>query len=252
MLKQLTVLFILVASFSWGQTLLKGKVINTTDNDGIHVFNKTHQQYTITDQNGSFKIKANINDTIVFTAIQFKLKSVVLTEENIKENLYVLLEEQLNELAEVYIGYQLTGNLAADVKNIKTKQKVDYSNQFKGLDLTIGPIPPDRQSRIVNEVLPKTNGGINLMPLIKGLVKMIGERNSSVKTKTANRPVLTVKYLKIHFGEQFLLNDLKLKEDDYEWFVKFCQVDMLVNSYFIDDNKFMLFDRLLILREIFE
>ncbi|MFD0963422.1 carboxypeptidase-like regulatory domain-containing protein [Pseudofulvibacter geojedonensis] len=252
MKKLLTLIFFCLISISWGQTLLKGKVINPTDNDGIHVFNKTHQKYTITNQNGEFEIQAKVNDTIVFTAIQFKLKSVVLTEETIKEDLYVLLEEQLNELAEVYIGYKLTGNLAADAKNIKTEQKVDYSAQFEGLIIDIGPLPRDSQSEVENEALPKLNGGVNLMPLVTGLFKAIKGSKPQKKELVVNRPVLTVAYLKENFGERFLLLDLKLKEEDYQRFVDFCQVDMYSNNYFLADNKFMLVDRMLTLRKVFK
>lgn len=252
MKKLLTLILFFLMSISWGQTLLKGKVINPTDNDGIHVFNKTHQKYTITDQNGEFEIQAKVNDTIVFTAIQFKLKSVVLTKETIKEDLYVLLEEQLNELAEVYIGYKLTGNLVADAKNIKTEKKVDYNTQFKGLALTVGALQADNQSRVVNEALPKVNGGINLMPLVTGLLKTIRGKKELSQEPIINRPVLTVAYLKESFGERFLLFDLKLKEEDYQRFVDFCQVDMHSNNYFLADNKFMLVDRMLTLRKVFE
>lgn len=252
MKRLLTLFLLLFFTFSWAQVTLKGKVINPTDNDGIHVFNKTYQKYTITNQDGEFEIQAKVNDTIVFTAIQFKLKSVVLNEETINEDLYVLLEEQLNELAEVYIGYKLTGNLAADAKNIKTGQKVDYSTQFKGLALSIGPLPQDGQSKVINEALPKTGGGINLMPLVTGLIKTVRGNRTTKENKIVKRPVLTVAYLKMNFGELFLLKDLQLKEDDYERFVEFCQVDMLSNKYFLVDNKFMLVDRMLILRKKFE
>lgn len=252
MQRLLTIFLLFFVTFSWGQVTLKGKVINPTDNDGVHVFNKTHQKYTITDQNGEFEIQAKVNDTIVFTAVQFQLKSIVLTEEAIDEDLYVLLKEQLNELAEVYIGYKLTGNLSTDVQNIKTKRKVDYNTQFKGLALSISPLPPDGQSKVINEALPKRDGGANLMPLVTGLIKMIGGKKAPERKTIVKRPVLTVAYLKMNFGERFLIKDLQLKEEDYERFVEFCQVDMLSNSYFLADNKFMLVDRMLTLRKKFE
>ena len=75
-----------------GQKGLVGEITNSGDKEGIHVFNKTFQKYTITDANGSFEIPARVNDTIVFSAIQYQLKQVVVTDDILKNlPLFVVL-----------------------------------------------------------------------------------------------------------------------------------------------------------------
>lgn len=108
---------------TYSQTRLHGEIANSGDNEGIHVFNKTYHKYTITDANGQFEIEVKQNDTIVFSAVQYQLKQVVVTKELLdKTYSYILLEEQINELDAVYIKPKLSGDLLADTQRIKTKE----------------------------------------------------------------------------------------------------------------------------------
>ncbi|MFD0963421.1 carboxypeptidase-like regulatory domain-containing protein [Pseudofulvibacter geojedonensis] len=147
----------------FGQQILNGEVSNSIDNDGIHVFNKTYQKYTITDENGLFKIPARVNDTLVFSAIQYKLTSVVITSENIKEKLFVLLEEQINELDEVFIKPKLSGNLLSDTKSIKTKKQITAQTLRLPNAHVVPPSQPERRlitakSTIVDALINALSG----------------------------------------------------------------------------------------------
>ena len=121
-MKFIKYILLLFPMLTFSQTFLKGEIANSGDNEGIHVFNKTYHKYTITDANGQFEIEAKLNDTIVFSAVQYQLKQLMVTEEQLKKTYsYILLEEQINELYAVYIKPKLSGDLLADTQRIKTK-----------------------------------------------------------------------------------------------------------------------------------
>jgi len=60
---------------SFSQQLIKGKINNTDDVEGIHVYNQTFSKYTITNKNGEFEIQAKLNDEIFFCSLQVKTTS---------------------------------------------------------------------------------------------------------------------------------------------------------------------------------
>ncbi len=121
---KLSYLLLLLTSLSFSQNLLKGEVTNEVDFDGIHVFNKTHSKYTITDEFGKFQIEVQLNDTLVLSALQYELKEIIITEEVLQKYQYIVLKAKVNELDVVYIMPKLSGNLLMDTQSIKTKNAV--------------------------------------------------------------------------------------------------------------------------------
>ena len=60
---------------------IEGRVYNEKgDVAATHVLNTTQKSATITDVNGFFTISASLNDTLVISAIQFKKKTIVITQ----------------------------------------------------------------------------------------------------------------------------------------------------------------------------
>lgn len=148
------IICLLLPILSFSQTILKGEIANSGDNEGIHVFNKTYQKYTITDKKGGFEIPVRINDTVVFSAIQYKLKHLIITSELIKEQLlFVLLEMNVNELDEVFIKPKLSGNLLSDSQKIKTRDLI--TAKTLGLP-NAHVIPPTQEER---KLYTATHGG---------------------------------------------------------------------------------------------
>ncbi|MFT6127356.1 hypothetical protein ABXT64_02690 [Candidatus Marifrigoribacter sp. Uisw_064] len=130
--------FLLLSINGYGQSKeIQGKISNTKDVEGIHVLNKTSRYNAITDQEGGFNINVRKQDTLYFSSINYKTKIVIITEEiYTKEYVVLTLEQLINELEEVVIGPNLTGNLATDIKNIKTETPVNFDDVgipgFKG------------------------------------------------------------------------------------------------------------------------
>ena len=117
-----------LTSIGFAQSVdIEGQVFGDDDVEGIHVINKTSKSYTTTTASGSFTINAKLNDTIVFSAVQYKLIAVRVTSEIIKEKrMTILLEEQVNALPEVTVGKVLSGDLELDVKNAEVEKPIDF------------------------------------------------------------------------------------------------------------------------------
>jgi hypothetical protein len=170
--------FILIFFFigiSNAQTVeIHGKVIVDDDEiEGIHVINKTASRFTITDSNGAFTIPARLNDTIIFSAIKFKPKEVIINETILKSKvLYVYLTELVNQLNEVIVGKILTGNLWSDVENTDAKRDIDFYDL--GIPGYTGK-PLTQSERRYNEAT--TGGGIvplnPLLNYLSGRTKML-------------------------------------------------------------------------------
>jgi len=249
MLNKICYFLLLTPLFSIGQSTLKGVISNAGDKEGIHVFNEAFQKYTITDEYGNFEILVNVNDVIAFSGIQYELKTVLITKKHIENSfLEVLLSEKVNELDEVIIGYQLTGDLSIDTKHIKTvvPMEIALTDSFRGLGNYNGTLPADGQSHVRNEVLSSRGGGINLMPLIGLLIPkkkpvtqgaMLGySRNALVK----------------YYGGDFFSGHLNMSKKDEERFIQFTELDSIIIVSLRKKSKFELLHRILQLREQFE
>ena len=106
---------------------IKGRVKANSDLEGIHVINKTSKFYSTTNHKGEFTIISRLNDTLVFSSVQYKLEPLLITQEVFNSKfLEVELIEHVNELNEVHIGNTMSGNLEDDIGNVKGKPDINF------------------------------------------------------------------------------------------------------------------------------
>ncbi|WP_370226688.1 hypothetical protein [Mesoflavibacter sp.] len=139
---QLFILLAFIVQFSISQTVtIKGQIVADDDLENIHVLNKTSLTNATTDSLGVFKIKAKQNDTIVFSGVQYQVLVKVVSEENIKtKTLRAKLELFTNDLDEVFLTKQLSGDLTKDVSSSTAKADINFYDVgipgYKGKPLT--------------------------------------------------------------------------------------------------------------------
>ena len=224
------VIFILFfSSITNAQSIeLNGKVVVDDDEiEGIHVINKTSNKFTITRENGTFSIAAKIFDTIIFSAIKYKPKEVIVNSDMIKsKTMNVYLTELVNQLNEVIVGKILTGNLLSDIENSDAKRDINFYDLgilgYTGKPLT-------QSERRYNEAT--TGGGIlPLNPIINyfsGRTKML---KNQMKLEGLNECLETIKSnLTETFFEYNELDEVKRAEFFYscvedESFTTICQL----------------------------
>ncbi|WP_054852715.1 hypothetical protein [Olleya sp. ITB9] len=121
-------LVLLVNSTLLAQTVELSGVVTGEDNvENIHILNKTALTNATSGKQGEFKIKAKLNDTIVFTSVQYKMLVKVVTKQDVlSKTLNVTLEVFTNQLDEVFITKPLSGNLSDDISNSTAKPKINF------------------------------------------------------------------------------------------------------------------------------
>ena len=124
----LTFCFLIFSKVCSAQVIeINGVVKAKSDVEGIHVINKTSKFYSTTNQTGEFTIKGKVNDTLVFSSLQYKIEALLISPEVFNtKSLVVNLVEYVNKLNEVYIGNPLSGNLKDDIGNKKGKPDINF------------------------------------------------------------------------------------------------------------------------------
>jgi len=162
-------LFLILLSslhLTWSQTVdIYGQIESDNDVENIHIINKSSQKFTITNARGEFKISAKVNDTLVVSSIQNKLKTLVVDLEVIlSKKITITLEEQINELDEVVVGKMLTGDLYKDMNSVEGEP---VNAKTLGIPSYVGKQKTQTQRRLKEAT---TGGGIvPLFPIINAI-----------------------------------------------------------------------------------
>jgi len=158
-----------------------------------NVINNSNQNNTITDSNGEFEILAGVGDEIIFSSVEFKIRTVRITNDIMKKNRMVVeVNERLNFLDEIVVSPENTDKFL-DLKEEEFK-KIDYVD--------------DKSTAVENEIIRQNQlyRGINIVNVAKLLAKVI--RDSKMEEEIKLTPS---KALPLVFDENFFTSDLGLK-----------------------------------------
>lgn len=203
--------------------------IKAKDNlESIHIINKNKKLYAASNQLGIFKIEAEKNDTIVFSSIQYKPKTVIVSAKNIEnKSITITLDLLVNELEEVIVGNTLTGNLEKDVNNLNVKPQINFYDV--GIPGYTGKRKSQSERRLAEAgelkakdvLIGALTGSIPINPIlnaISGRTKMLKKRVAL----EANTSLMNS--LKSRVSESFF-NDHPLDKDKRMDFFYFCAED---------------------------
>ncbi|WP_166965901.1 carboxypeptidase-like regulatory domain-containing protein [Yeosuana marina] len=218
---------------------IQGKIESDLNVENINVINKTSQFFTITDSEGRFKIKAKLNDTLLFSSIQHKPKTVIIDKNIIVlKAMRVFLEEKINELDEVVVGKILTGNLLLDISKTEGDPPINFYDV--GIPGYTGK-PATISERKLNEATTGS-GIIPLNPIINALTgrtKMLKNR-----VKIDEKEAL-MQSIKARLEKDFLASN-PLQDDLVMDFFYFCADDenFIVHCKNQTDFKILIFLRM--------
>ncbi|MFK7812918.1 MAG: carboxypeptidase-like regulatory domain-containing protein [Maribacter sp.] len=216
--------FIMISASLGAQSLfskkLEGRVFSKEgDVAATTIQNISTNRATITDIDGFFQITANLNDTLVFSAVQFKKKEIIVTREILRQRtLIVPLEDALTELDEVVVTpYNLTGDLTKDITIIKTAHVVTSST----LGLPNAYVLPI--SKAERELYAATaNPFMSFDPLINA----ISGRTKMLKKRVARNNLYSrTERVKEFYADSLFRSDLKIPKDKIDDLLYFCEVD---------------------------
>lgn len=107
--------------------VLQGKITNEKDVEGIHILNRSSRYNSVTDPYGNFAITVKQGDSLLFSSVHYVPHQAEVTAEIYERGLLIVqLTELVNELDEVVLGPDLSGNLQSDLEKIDVKDPINF------------------------------------------------------------------------------------------------------------------------------
>ncbi|MEB8330584.1 carboxypeptidase-like regulatory domain-containing protein [Flavobacteriaceae bacterium KMM 6897] len=210
------------------RTLLRGKVLYRNSNvPNENVINTTSEYATITNDNGEFGIRVKAGDELVFTAINYQMLQLRVTQEMIENNrLVVEVNEKVTELDEVVVSPENQEKFL-QLQNERIQKQYDYEI--------------DRSTEVENIALSQQErgmqNGLNFVNIFKALTK------SKTADETEARPTLKLSdVMRQVYDDRFFVEDLHLPQDKINNFLVYCDDKIPTQSLLKKDNEFQLID----------
>jgi len=226
---------------------IAGKVMNKDVGvSDVHVMNTSANRATISNESGDFAIHVTIGDTLLFSAVQFRRKSLVINAAILASKVvFVPLEEFVNELDEVVVRpYDLSGDLGKDMQNMDTGQVVSATS----LGLPNTQVKPLIQSerQLQTATAGKFHPLMILNPPIDPLINAISGRTKMLKKRFArDKKDIQLEGLRSSIADSLFLTQLKIPEERINDFMYFCEVDDTFDSLVKSDDRFAIWEFLL-------
>ncbi|MBJ2172636.1 hypothetical protein JBL43_00190 [Aureibaculum sp. A20] len=226
--------------------------------ENIHILNKNSKKGSITNSKGEFTIEIKEKDTLVITGIQFYYLEIPITNNHISNKiLSVDLFQKTNELDEVEIKHNLTGNMTVDSDEIKIAKNVkDGVLDFSKIDLNMVDVKMDASSRSRtssdDQLMPNMNPDLIAIatllfkPIVKELSK-IGATKRNIKKldrRYTDKVLAASENIRIDFGDIFFTETLKVPPNHIEEFIATCLPKGIARLY-ADDKKIEIIDILI-------
>ena len=215
-------------SFSQERELIQGKVIYRNINvPAANVINNTSQISTITNDQGEFEIFAKQGDEIIFSSVQYIIRTVRINDEILKnKRLIVQINQRVRELDEVVITPDDTDKFL-DLKE----------EQFKGFDYLA-----DKSTKIENILTDNRQvvNGLNFVNIFKLLSSLVDSKSEEEKLS-----ILPSEALPLILEENFFTDILKLEYFEVNDFLSQLDLDQEIKQLIIKKNQFLLIDYLL-------
>ncbi len=198
----------------------------------IKITNLKNGNTRYSDEDGKFDIRAQKNDSLLFSSGFFKEQIVKVRSWHFREELNIEMTEKVNELEEVIV----TDTYIAPDFDEKT-----YSNGLQkqiAEDMKNDPL----------KYMTNTTGNIDfvlLFKLVQGLFK---------KNKVKEAPPQTIDFEDLDhlftndtfFTEQFLTDELKIPEDRRGLFLVYCEAQEIDAELLMEDQRFELLNELIL------
>jgi hypothetical protein len=215
-------LFVFQCSFSQTAKPLKGSV----SYDGfllqnVDVINKTSKLVAKTNDKGEFVIDAKVNDSLFFYRKNFQIKRLKISHVQLEQSsLSVLMDVKPEELDEVVVerveSMSLKGSKGYEQSKLDEYKTEKFDNK-EGHDAM-------RDGTFVN--------GLNFVNIFKKISGLFAKEKDSQKEAASGIEFATA--AKKICDKEFFTQNLKLKPDEIDLFLQFCNSDP--KSKMLDEN----------------
>ena len=222
----LSLFFFVLAFGQENRQLLRGKVLYRGSNvPNENVINATAETATITTDEGEFLIGVKEGDQLVFTAVNYQLEVITITQDILKNNrLVVEVTEKVTELEGVVVSPENQEKFL-EVKN----------EDFKGFEYEI-----DRGTEVENVAESQNvrgmRDGLNFVNIFKAMVKSRDADNEE------RAPLKVSDVLRQVYDDEFFVVDLKLPQNLINAFLLYCDDKVPSQTLLRKENEFQLID----------
>jgi hypothetical protein len=229
MLKKI-LFFILIIQFSYSQNreLIQGKVIyRNIDVPAANVINNTAQSSTITNDQGEFEIYAKEGDEIIFSSVQYIIRTVRVNKEILEnKRIIVQINQRVRELDEIVVTPEDTQKFL-DLKE----------EQFKGFDYIA-----DKSTKIQNVLTDNRQvvNGLNFVNIFKLLSSIVDAKSDEEKLN-----IIPSEVLPYVLEENFFSGVLELESFEINDFLSKLDSDTEMKNLILEKNQFLIIDYLL-------
>ena len=232
--KILMTFLLIYCQISFSQTI-KGKIsFNNYAIANAEIVNTKTKTIATSDGNGLFTIDAKPNETIVFIAKGYDLKSILITSKLIKENnLMINLVLKAEELKEVVINNQPSIKLGSDTK--WEQGKLDQYTLEKNA----------QRLKVAGVSSHTIENGMDFVRIGKLIGSLFKKEKDSEQPKKNNSLATFKTIAKNSCDQRFFLETLKLKPEQIDLFLQFCENDPKSNALLQDSNDLAVMEFLL-------
>ena len=193
--------------------------VSSADGDvaATHVLNISTHKAAITDIDGFFTLATSLHDTLVFSAIQYQRKEIVITTALLASTtLYIHLEPAVNELNEVIVmPYNLTGELSRDMGKMEVGPLVTAST------LGLPNAFVKKMTQAERQLYASKAGG----PLVSFLNALNGETKRLKVAAARQATYMATERVRRLYPDSLYEKQLKVPKIRINDFMYFCEVD---------------------------
>ncbi|WP_276165726.1 hypothetical protein [Zobellia alginiliquefaciens] len=219
--------FLSVTAQDDDRSLLRGTVLyRNISVPNENVINITTESAVISNEKGQFAIMAKVGDELAFTAVNYQLEVVKITEDIIKNGrLVVEVNEKVTELDEVVVSPE------NEAKFIQLQNE-----EFKKVEYDI-----DRSSEVENIALSQSDrgmkDGLNFVNIFKALAKTAKSEDADERPRMKMSQVLRQVY-----DDEFFVVDLNLSQASIDDFLQYIDTHEPEYALLLKKNEFELID----------
>lgn len=187
-----------------GKIVCEGKGIA-----GVDLVNLTSKKSTTTDNQGHFSISVAVGDELYILSkeyIDFKLK---IDEAHFHQNpLNITIERKPIALEDVEIVNKSSLKVQISQADIDAIKLTKQSQALKVVNLYDGTM----------------ENGVDFVRMFKGISNWFKNKNKEPERKPVPQPSFK-DFLRSHYDRNFYLNNLKLKPEEIDLFIAYCETD---------------------------
>jgi hypothetical protein len=189
--------------------------VETNDNEGITIVNISNKTNTISGNGGYFKIKAKVNDTLLFSSLQFDVIKLKINQTDFGQNLLFVKMTPRSKLIE----------------------KILITNQTVITAESLGLVPKGQKRYTVAErrILSSEVGKVS----VGGLINLITGYNKELKRNLEiEKKEMLIEKIRNQFEKDYFVTTLQIPENYIDGFLYYISEDKKLHEILNSNDKY--------------